>query len=180
MEIVRINNKIEYKRIKSLYLEAFPKVERAPFLLLKRRAKKNKADVLNFVDNGEWLGFAYVISDEYLAYLFYFAIDSRFRGKGYGSEAIRRIMDYYKEKKLFLALEDWRDASDNPDQRNRRHMFYKKNGLKVLPYRLKEAGMIYAMMGACERIEPNEYKAMINGWLGWPLKLMDDMKIIIE
>ena len=181
MEIVKvINKKNEYKRIKALYLEAFPPEERAPFHMMKSRAKRKKADCWNFIEDGKWIGFAYVISYENLAYLFYFAIDEKLRGNGYGSTAIKAIADKYQDKKFFLALENWREEADNSTQRIKRHEFYKKNGMKDLPYKLKEAGVVYVLMGNGDKIEPEEYRLLIDNWLGFPLKLIRDMEILKE
>ncbi len=181
MKLVKTENtKTEYARIKALYIEAFPPEERAPFHMLKSRAKKGRAECWNLEDDGRWIGFAYVICNDKLAYLFYFAIDEKLRGKGYGSEAIKELVKNYSGKKLFLALEDWREEAENSKQRLKRHAFYERNGMKDLPYRLREAKVVYALMGSGGKVEPEEYRVLIDKWLGWPLKLIRDMMIIKE
>ena len=52
--------------------------------------------------------------------------------------------------------------------------------MKDLPYKLKEAGVVYVLMGNGDKIEPEEYRLLIDNWLGFPLKLIRDMEILKE
>ena len=56
MELKHINlkSKTDVDRARKLYLEAFPKAERAPFRLLTNRAKKGKGDMFDLVHDGAW------------------------------------------------------------------------------------------------------------------------------
>lgn len=182
MELKQISfkNKVDINRIKRLYTEAFPKDEQAPFRLLVNRAKKGKAEMLDLIHHNVWCGMAYTVTYADMVYLFYFAVDAVQRGKGLGSQAIKAILDRYKGKRVFLALEDWNEPSDNTEQRIKRHHFYQNCGLSDLPYKLKEAKMKYAIMGVNGKIEPDEYKALIDNYLGFPLKYLIEMRIIKE
>lgn len=50
-----------------------------------------------------------------------------------------------------MALEDWREPCENPEERVKRHNFYLHCSLSNLPYRLKEAAVTYAIMGRVAR-----------------------------
>lgn len=50
------------KQYRALYLSAFPKEERAPWWLLKRRAKQGRAEALAAMDDGRFAGMAYVVT----------------------------------------------------------------------------------------------------------------------
>ena len=159
MELVRIENtKAEMNRVEELYLRAFPANERFPFRLLKKRALQGKADFWNLFEGELWVGFAY---------LFFFAIDEKLRGKGYGTAAIKAMIEHYKGKRLFLALENWLEECSNPEERVKRHDFYLNCGLQDLPYKLRELKMVYAIMGSGGKVEPEEYKPMMNRYFGW-------------
>ena len=175
---IDLNNKDELSRTKKLYLEAFPPDERAPFSVLIKRAKKGKADMFSLVHQDIWCGMAYIVRYKDLAYLFYFAVSPELRGQGLGSMAIRAILEKYKGERVFLALEDWTSESDNKDQRLKRHQFYLSCGLNDLPYHIKEANVIYAIMGNNGKVEPEEYKALINNYLGFFMRHIVDMRII--
>lgn len=71
------------KQYRALYLSAFPKEERAPWWLLKRRAKQGRAEALAAMDDGRFAGMAYVVTLGDMAYLFYLAVEEGQRGRGH-------------------------------------------------------------------------------------------------
>ena len=177
MELIGVTKKLpEFKLIKQLYNEAFPDDERAPFNLLMRKAKK--ADFFAFYDNGKWVGLTYIVRHNNLAYIFYIAITPEQRGKGYGTAAMKALIEFYKDCRLFLALEQLDKTAENYDQRVKRHEFYKNCGLSKLPYQIKEGNVIYDIMGVGGKVEPEEYRALIDNYLGWFMKRIVDMRII--
>ena len=168
----------DYGLVKKLYKQAFPANERAPFWLLMRKAKAGKADFWALYDKEKWVGISYVVTYKNLAYIFYLAICAEERSKGYGEKAIYLLKDRYYGKKIFLALESLENTADNYAQRIRRHEFYLKCGLIDIPYKLKEASVIYDLMGFGGTVEPEEYREMIENYLGHFLSRLIDMRII--
>ena len=167
-----------YVQLKKLYTEAFPENERAPFWLLRRRAEQGRAEFWSLMDGEMWAGMAYVVRHQDMAYLFYLAVDSQARGKGYGTKAIEALKEHYKGCRLFLALETLDKTAENYEQRVKRHAFYEKCGLTDLPYHIKEASVVYAVMGIGGNVYPEEYKAMIDQYLGWPIRWLIDMRFV--
>lgn len=179
MELIKVTRKSpKYNDIKRLYLQAFPKEERAPFGMLMRKA--NAADFFALYDNTKWIGLAYIVRREQLAYIFYIAVTPEQRGKGYGTAAMKALIEYYKGCRLFLALEQLDKSAENYEQRIKRHEFYKKCGLSDLPYKIKEGGVVYDIMGVGGKVEPEEYRELIDNYLGWFMKRVVDMRIIKE
>ena len=160
------NSNAGYKRIKKLYLEAFPADERAPMFLIKRRAAQHKADSWNMYDGSEWVGWTYIITHDSMAYIFYLAIDDAKRGQGYGTAALQAIRQKYANYRIFLSLEALDKDADNYRQRLKRHAFYEKNGLKDLPHKIREASVVYSVMGFDDEIKPEEYKAILETYTG--------------
>lgn len=177
MELRKIR-KNDYPCIKKLYKEAFPNEERAPFLFLIKRAEQGRADFWVIIENGKSVGMAYVVTYKDLAYLFYYAIDSSCRGKGYGTKALKSLMEKYRNYRFFLALENWNEESDNKQQRIKRHDFYLNCGLHDLPYKLKEATVIFSIMGTGNAVEPEEYKALMNRYVSLFMRIFIDFRII--
>lgn len=178
LEDVDFKNKAELLKIKELYDKSFPSDERAPFSMLVRRAKKGKGKMFSLIHDDIWCGMAYIVTYSDMAYIFYFTVAAELRGKGLGTEAIKEIIKKYDGCRVFLALEDWRERAENAEQRLRRHSFYLNCGLKDLPYKIKEADVIYAIMGVNGKIEPHEYKALMNNYLGFIMKHIVDVRII--
>ena len=46
----------DFRKIKQLYMRAFPSDERAPFLMLVLKAKKKNVDFWSVHRDGEWAG----------------------------------------------------------------------------------------------------------------------------
>ena len=152
--------------------------ERAPFCLLARKAEEGRAEFWELYD-GEFLaGFAYVVRSRDLAYLFYFAICPELRGKGYGSASLSALKKQYEGCRLFLALETPDASAPNNEQRLKRHAFYQNCGLSDLPYKLKEASVVYSLMGDGGEIAPEEYQEMMDAYLGRFLRRLVDMRFL--
>lgn len=179
MELVKVSKTIDvYPAIRTLYKEAFPLNERAPFWLLMKKADSSVADFWALYDQEQWVGIAYVVTYRKLAYIFYFAIQEGERNKGYGEKAIHALKEHYKGSRIFLALETLDKEADNYEQRMKRHCFYEKCGLSDMSYKLKEASVIYDIMGIGEAVEPEEYREMMEHYVGKFLCRLIDMRII--
>lgn len=179
-----IRGKQEMDIIKRIYTSSFPKNERAPFHMLKSRAARNKAEFLAICDGGKVVGTAYVVSFKDMAYLFYLAIDSGSRGQGFGTRAVEMLLRRYRDKRFFLALEQLDETADNYADRVKRHEFYRSCGLVDLPFKIKEADVIFASMGAklhdssAFTVTPEEYKELMRRYTGFLMFRIIDLRLI--
>lgn len=173
-----IADRSDYPKIKRVYNSAFPKEERAPFFFMKRKGLNGKADILVAKENGMFIGFLYLVCYKDLVYLFYFAIDEKQRGKGYGSKFLQQLQEKYKGKRLFLAREQLDENAENYQQRVNRHQFYIKNGFQDMPYQIKEAKVIYDVMGVGGAVSAKEYDELMLRWSGRLIKRMISMSFI--
>ena len=146
----------DYPALKKLYTEAFPAEERAPFWVLTRRARQGRGDFWVLRDGSRFAGLAYVICRADMAYVFYLAVEKEMRGRGLGTQAVRALIRAYEGKRLFLALERLDETAPNYAQRLSRHAFYERCGLRDLPHYIKEANVVYAIMGTGGPIRPEE------------------------
>lgn len=178
MQLKEITKKSDdYVNVKKLYNRAFPAEEKAPFWLMMKKTKKENVDFWGLYDKEKWIGLAYVIRYNDLAYLFYLAIDYSQRGKGYGTKVMKLLQEKYMNFRLFLALETLDKNADNYNERVKRHNFYKRAGLTELPYHLREAMVVYDIMGTNGKIEPEEYGALISDYIGGFLSKIFKMRI---
>ncbi len=157
----------EYQTISQLYQRAFPKDERAPFSMLERKANQGKGLMLAAKDGETLVGFAYVIHDAKVAYLFYFAVEDAARGQGYGTAILKALQKEFAGKRLFLAREQLDSKADNYEQRVKRRNFYLHAGFQDLPSRIKEAGVVYDVMSLGGDVTPEEYDRLMVDWGGW-------------
>ena len=78
----------ELRKIKKIYLEAFPKSERKPFRLMKQKAAEGIMEFLSIRERGKLTGLAITVLYKDMVLLDYFAIEKSFRGQNLGTEAL--------------------------------------------------------------------------------------------
>ena len=160
------NDKSDIEKIKRLYNTAFPADERAPFFILLRGAQKKNVDFFSCRDGDEWVGFLYVVNRLDLSYVFYFAVDDNMRGKGCGTAILRSAQEYYKDRRLFLAIEEIDEKYGNYDQRVRRLHFYENAGFIHTGQKMQEANVIFDLMSINGRVRNKEYRDLMRTFMG--------------
>ena len=69
----------QWKEVKSIYMEAFPKRERKPFFVLKHSVKRGKARVFTASDENGLLGFTVAIPYQNMVMVDYLAVSGKIR-----------------------------------------------------------------------------------------------------
>lgn len=121
LKINRKYYKEYFSQIKELYLEAFPITERVPLELL---FELNNTDVLVFTYQSKFIGFAIMLDWNNISYLLYFAINSKYQGKGFGSQALELIKKEKNNMTILADIEFNDQQSLNSKQRVKRKKFY--------------------------------------------------------
>lgn len=137
----------DWVRLWKLYMTAFPASERKPFAMIVKMCKAGRTDIWCLEQNGEFRGLAITINSLDLVLLDYFAVAKELRGQGVGHEALAAILDYYRDRGLFLEIED--PARPGPDQalRQRRKAFYRSCGLEELGVKALLFGVPMELLG---------------------------------
>lgn len=152
--------KYKYKnKIKSLYLNAFPKNERFPFYILKHSVKKEKSILKGIFEADKFIGMYYIVKCKESFYLMYFAVDENMRNKQYGS----KILDDLKAKynTIFLSIE-----KPNDEISLSRKNFYLRNGFYETYKFYEDNGVVYELLCSnkdyeiTEEILKNRYNNM--------------------
>ncbi len=150
-----------WQQINSLAKEAFPPEE---YLAPDKLVEMSKADNFDFfalTDGNVFVGYMAVQMYKDLAYLFFLAIDSSCRAKGYGSRAIETLRTLYPGKKQVVDFELQDCAAPNNEQRMKRRQFYLKNGYKETGLFLSYLGVDYEVFCMGDNFEPQEFKDMM-------------------
>ncbi|MGN1235248.1 MAG: GNAT family N-acetyltransferase [Christensenellaceae bacterium] len=114
--------------------EAFPLSERMSFDEIFHFASETDTDVLGIYDDGAPVGFVVLLKNEECAYVYYIAVDSRTRSKGYGGAALQKLTEEYQDLQLILDFEAIDETAENNGQRVRRKKFYLRNGFHETGY----------------------------------------------
>lgn len=159
-EHITKNNRF-WEEVNALAKEAFPPEEYLAPSKLVEMANADNFDFLALTDNGSFVGFMVVQTYQNLAYLFFLAIDSTCRSKGYGSRAIETLKAEYPYKKQVVDFEMLDNQANNYKQREKRREFYLRNGYKETGLFLTYLGVAYEVFCMDEDFEPEEFKAMM-------------------
>lgn len=129
LELIKLkeNNK-DRKYFEQLNDEAFPPSEWMSFDDIYDFASETDTDVLGIYDGGNPVGYAVVLKNSECGYIYFLAIDRRVRSMGYGSAAIKKMMQIYPGLQLVLDFEVIDEKEENNGQRVRRKNFYLRNG----------------------------------------------------
>ena len=92
----------ELRKIKKIYLEAFPKSERKPFRLMKQKAAEGIMEFLSIRERGKLTGLAITVLYKDMVLLDYFAIEKSFRGQNLGTEALALLKKRYEGRRFFF------------------------------------------------------------------------------
>ncbi len=136
----------EFKKVKKLYKEAFPRRERMKFRVLQKSAVSPLVEWLAYYDGEELVGFTYLVSDGALAYLFYFAVCSSKRSLGYGGKILSDLKARRNGETLVLDIEACGEPAKNSEQRLRRRAFYMRNGFTPAGFEATYRGVRYDAM----------------------------------
>ena len=150
-----------WSEINNLAKEAFPPEEYLAPIELVRMSKANNFDFLLLTDDEQFVGFMVVQTHKNLAYLFFLAIDSSRRSKGYGSYAIKALKEAYPEKKQVVDFEMLDEKADNYEQRKKRRNFYLRNGYKETGLFLSYLGVDYEVFCMEDDFDVEEFKELM-------------------
>lgn len=154
------------RRIKRIYLEAFPKSERKPFGMMKRRARKGMMEFLCVMDGRETVGLAITVLYRDMVLLDYFAMSRASRGKSYGSRALALLKERYQDRRLILEIELLDEHASNSEDRIRRKRFYLRNGMKETGIRAVVFRVPMEVLTAGESINYEEYHEIYEKIIG--------------
>ena len=116
MEFICAEEK-QWKEIKTIYMEAFPKRERKPYFALRHSGKTKKAVVMAATEGEQVLGFIVLIPYKDMVMADYLAVSSKVRSRGTGSYIMQNVCRQYKDKKIVLLIERLDDKAENKEQR---------------------------------------------------------------
>lgn len=147
-----------------LYLTAFPEIERHPTNELIDACDTGKCEWLTFKDNATFVGMAYMVINNGIAFLLYLAVADDQRNKGYGAGILTELARLYAGKEVVLLIESLHEECDNMDIRIRRKGFYLRNGFLDTKYIQStcNGAAIYDILSTCQEFSTDRWKAFVN------------------
>ncbi len=118
--------------LRQLYETAFPVGEQIPYDDLIHLLDVMDIDYTAYYDDEMLVGLMMVLRLPRYNWAWYFAVQEKLRGHGYGQAILSAVLDKYHGKRPFIMDIESPNQPDapNPEQRKRRHAFYLRNGLR--------------------------------------------------
>lgn len=162
------------KKAHRLYISAFPKEERIPWLILKLNSRRKGIDLTAWLDGKRFCGFTSSVTVEELHFLLFFAVEEACRGQGYGSAILTALKQKYGNVVLNVELLD--PNAPNYAQRVNRFAFYRKNGFFDTGYHVWEVGGEFAVLATATELDVPRYKKLFRKLtLGvWDVKIIKE------
>ena len=146
----------ELKKAKALYYRAFPKNERRPFPeLIDRRLGDTEA--FCFYDSDLFVGIAAVMNNPEITHIVYLAVDDNLRGRGYGSQALALLHEFYAGKRIMVDIELPDGTARNETQRIARKKFYLRAGYSETPVKYRWRNENYEILSFGGNISEQDY-----------------------
>lgn len=162
MHLEKINIKEFKKTIYQEYKKLFPKKERRTYREIKNGYYNNITEIIKIIIENKCVGFFianHLKNNPYL-HLDYFAIIQEYQSKGYGTEAIKKLKEYYKNYDgIFIEIEQIDEAVTEVERktRQRRADFYERLGFCKMEFGLELYKVKYSTyMLPCEKDIFNE------------------------
>lgn len=144
------------KKVKALYLEAFPREERLPFFILLWNARRKGIDLDAWLADGKFCAMTASVTVEDLHFLLFFAVDAGCRGCGHGSGVLQQLRSSYDT--VVLNVEPLLEDAPNLEQRKRRFAFYGRNGLVDTGYHVWEVGGMFRVLSTTPQLDVHAYR----------------------
>lgn len=148
--------------VRRLYLSAFPKEERFPFLFLQMMRLRRSCRFISYYKEGSLAGLSFTVEGRGMVFVLYLAVSENIRSTGIGSEILSYLKNLYG-KPLTLNIEPMDDTADNADERRRRYSFYERNGFYNTGYLLRDTQMTYTVLSTAKDFLPDVYYETLLG-----------------
>lgn len=160
-----LKNRPCYRKVKQLYLEAFPANERPPLFFLRMKALGARCEILGAYDDEAFVGLTILVHHADMTYVFFLAVDAPQRGAGRGAAILAQLAQRHSGNRLILCIEDPDTPCDNLPLRLRRRAFYLRNGYQPTGVKICESGVVYEML-ATAPVTYADYQQLMTAFLG--------------
>ena len=157
MDIVKYKS-MYYVQVSDIYEKSFPQEER--YITIDKMVQIQNTELYCLVDDNQVLGIAYLIFYSDMIFILYLAINSEYRSKGFGSYILKWCLQKYKDKKIYLNIEEVRANTKDYEIRKKRLKFYQNNGFYVMNYISKEDTENFNILSNCREFDIEEYKIL--------------------
>jgi len=158
MKLKQVTTPYQWLRFFLLYRRAFPRSERKPVSIIRKKQKEGTTDVWYLERDGHFVGLAATINSPKIVLVDYLAIHDRYRDNGNGSQALKKLREQYTGRGVFVEIECLYEDADNYEERRRRKQFYLRNGMTEMHTTAKLFGVDMELLGYGCQLSFEEYR----------------------
>ena len=151
-----------YDVVRELQMTAFPTEERFSMEEILRLSQFEHIEYKSFWEEKQLCGILFYNIGNTMLYLFYLAVPTAMRSKGYGAQLIRWLKEMHPDKAIIGNIEPIGLGAANEDQRIRRLAFYERNGFHKMPFRLLDDSGLYDIITTGSAFDEKEYMRLID------------------
>ena len=138
---------LEWVKLWSLYLRAFPDAERKPIRRILKMYRRGTEKVWAIGLDGKFAGLVMTMESPDLVQLDYLAVCQKERNNGLGAQALRLLRDQLEGRPMFAEIEDADQPGPDQELRRRRRGFYLRCGLEPLGIRAEVYDVRMELLG---------------------------------
>lgn len=157
MDVVKYKS-IYYTQVNEIYEKSFPQEER--YITLDKMIQSRNTELYCLIDDNKVLGIMYLIFYRDLVFILYLAVNTESRSKGYGSYLLKWCLQKYRDKKIYLNIEEVKENAKDYETRKKRLKFYQSNGFYITNYISKEDIENFNILSNSQEIDIKEYKKL--------------------
>ncbi|MGN1227819.1 MAG: GNAT family N-acetyltransferase [Christensenellales bacterium] len=175
MKLVKYNEKY-LDGVDEIYNNSFPECER--YIPMQEMVELNDTEMHCLVDDDNKVhGFMYTILNDKSVFILYLAVKEEDRSKGYGGQMMKWCLHNYKDRNVFLNIDELSEQKEDFDIRLRRLKFYERNGLFLTDVMSQDEDENFHVLSSKPTVDMQEYIALDN----FVAKVLDaDLSIITK
>ena len=121
--------------------------------------KAGRADLWTIRRDGKIAGFAATVNGSDIVLLDYFAVRKSLRGLGVGSEALKALMEHYRDRGFFVEIESTLAEAENQQERQKRKGFYVNCGMEPMGTEADLFGVRMELLGVRCHLDFESYRS---------------------
>lgn len=151
-----------FPALDALNREAFPPGEIIEIGDQLRLAEQGVFELRAFYDGDVFIGYVTLMKALPTVYVFFLAVDSSLRNRGYGTAALQHIRALYPDAKIVLDLEEAEEDCPNRAQRLRRRAFYLRNDFSPTGYGLVYNGITLELLRMQDDFDEESFRSLLD------------------
>lgn len=146
----------DIKKIKQLYIDAFPENERFSFEKMIKN-ENGHYETFGFYKDGSFCGFAILLNSLDISHIIYFATLPELRGKGLGAKALAAMGRIKSGKRIIVDIEREVPGCEENEIRRRRKNFYIRNGYSETEIRYRWQDEAYEILAFGGKVSSEDF-----------------------